>query len=448
MKFSQIYASGNSETKVMLIQFQVANYRSFKEPEIFSMVAAKISSKDKSIDVNNVINLSDNPDLLTSAAIYGANASGKSNLITAMRFMKTFVLNSLQDFQADEVIGVEPFRLSEETIDLPSSFEIVFILDDRRYRYGFEVDTEKVVSEWLYHVPSSRETRLFERNGENISISSAFREGKTELFALTRHNALFLSVVAQFNGELSRKILRWFRGLGISSGLNDRSYRLYTIQNLEKDRYRDEIIDFVRRLDLGISDIEIEHEITDYQQSLPGFGVEPRPITRSVVKTAHRKFDIEGKPSTIENFNLDLHESEGTRKLFAFAGPIIDTLQSGKILIVDELDARLHPLITCAIIDLFNSVRNNPHRAQLVFTTHDTNLLSNKLFRRDQIWFAEKDKKGATHLYSLVEFKVRNDASFEKDYVSGRYGAIPFIGDLSKVVETHTDEEGAEATDE
>jgi uncharacterized protein len=155
---------------------------------------------------------------------------------------------------------------------------------------------------------------------------------------------------------------------------------------------------------------------------------------KSSVQTSHKKYDHKGRPVAIELFDLDENESEGTKKLFSLAGELVRVIKCGETIAIDELDARLHPLITCAIIRLFNSNESNPNNAQLIFTTHDTNLLSNAIFRRDQIWFAEKNKQGATSLYSLAEFKVRNDASFEKDYIQGRYGAIPFIGDFSKLM--------------
>jgi uncharacterized protein len=420
----------------MLVEFRVGNYRSFREVVTFSLVAANLTSKDKDLDVDNVISLDGHQSLLSSAAIYGANASGKSNLISAMRFMRTFVLSSSRETQATDLIRIEPFRLSEGSEDEPSLFEMVFLLRGRRYRYGFTVTTERVISEWLYHVPTVREARLFERDRDGIQPMSGFKEGRTSIIDLTRNNALFLSVVAQFNGEISQAILRWFRDLNVNAGLNDRNYRTYTVQNFERNRYRDEIIEFIKRLDLGISNIDIER-VTYEQQVMPGFeDIQPTAFGRVFIKTTHRKYDEEGKPVGVEVFDMDRHESEGTKKLFSFAGPIIDTLRNGKILVVDELDARLHPLITCAIIDLFNSKKNNPHNAQLVFTTHDTNLLSNKIFRRDQIWFTEKNRRGATQIYSLSDYKVtvRNDASFEKDYISGRYGAIPFIGDLQRVI--------------
>lgn len=417
----------------MLLEFRVANYRSFKDVSTLSMVAANRSAKDKSIDINNVVQVDEQLALLRSAAIYGANASGKSNLIHALRFMKHLVINSARSLQADDKIDVEPFLLSEKSPEEPSSFEIVFLLEGIRYRYGFEVTVDRVISEWLYFVPSTREARLFHRDVDGINVSSNFKEGRGNIIEITRDNALFLSVVAQFNGEISHKILRWFRNISINVGANDRSYRNFTVFSLERDKYRDDIIEFVKGLDLGVSDIGLEKELIGYQQSLPGFQEEPRGASRTVIKTAHRKFDEDGSAVSLELFNLDQHESDGTRKLFAFAGPIIDTLRQGKLLVVDELDARLHPIITCAIIELFNSKDKNPLGAQLLFTTHDTNLLSNKMFRRDQIWFTEKDAKGVTQLYSLAEFKIRNDASFEKDYINGKYGAIPFIGGLESL---------------
>jgi hypothetical protein len=155
------------------------------------------------------------------------------------------------------------------------------------------------------------------------------------------------------------------------------------------------------------------------------------------IQTIHRKFDGEGNSVSTELFDLDDQESEGTQKVFALAGPLVDTLKNGKVLIIDEFDARIHPLISRAIVELFNSNESNSNNAQLIFMTHDTNLLSNRLFRRDQIWFTEKNRYGATDLYSLAEYKIRNDASFESDYIKGRYGAIPYIGNLNHLLDSH-----------
>lgn len=445
----------------MLVEFQVGNFRSFKETVTFSLVAASLSSKDKELDQNTVFAADEQLSLLTSAVVYGANASGKSNLIAALRFMRRFVIDSSRESQADDPIGVEPFRLSEEMTDQPSFFQVIFYVAQRRYRYGFTVNRTRVVSEWLYHVPTSREAKLFERDIEAIRPASTFKEGREAIIEFTRGNALFLSVLAQFNGEVSQKIVGWFRELNVNSGLDDTAYRRYTIQNLGSNQYKDQIVDFVRKLDLGISDITVEGiDATAANVLKESFGANAVILQKATypksdgimyggtvyslsgesVRTMHRKYNSEGQATSWEEFDMDQHESEGTKKLFAFAGPIIDTLRTGKILVVDELDARLHPLMTRAIIALFNSVETNPYHGQLIFTTHDTNLLSNKVFRRDQIWFTEKDRKGVTHLYSLAEFKVRNDASFEKDYIAGRYGAIPFIDELTHLVSEDSSE--------
>jgi len=389
----------------------------------FSMVAARLTAKDKRLDKHNVFKVGNDLRLLKTAALYGANASGKSNFIDAIRFMKGFVLSSSKDTQADEQISVEPFRLSTETTNQPSLFEMVFLLDGRRYRYGFEATSERVVAEWLFHVPTIREAKLFERRDSKFEVTNTFREGK-ELRDKTRDNALFLSVVAQFNGAISNKLLQWFRNLGLIFGLNDDGLRRYTIRRLNEKKHRDEILHLIRRLDVGIDGIQVRKSPLDDLSNQE----------RIDVLTAHRKFDAQGESMAFEFFDMNNNESEGTKKVFSMAGPLVQTLTNGNVLIIDELDARLHPVITRAIIGLFNSSETNPRNAQLIFATHDTNLLSKDIFRRDQIWFAEKDRFGATHLYSLAEYKVRNDASFESDYIRGKYGAIPFVGDLSTLL--------------
>jgi len=424
----------------MLIEFIVGNYRSFKDPVTFSMVAAKLRAKDKTLDENNVFPLTDKISLLKSCAIYGANASGKSNLVEAFRFMRRFVLSSATGMQVDEPINIERFRLSTETENEPSFFETVFYVEDKRYRYGFTLDKQKIHLEWLYHVPKVKEANLFYRKGDEFELSGTFREGK-RLQDKTRDNALFLSVVAQFNGAISQTVLRWFRELEVKYGIGDID-REITIDGLEDEILRERIIAFVKQMDLGIDDIEIKRpEMASYiVKSSAKFEDSPEFedywVPFPTISTIHKRYNSNKIEDSSASFDLDENESEGTQKLFDLAGPILNILQNGRTLVIDELDARLHPLITEAIIQLFNSNETNPNNAQLVFTTHDTNLLSNELFRRDQIWFTEKDKYGATDLYSLAEFKkIRNDASFEKDYITGRYGAIPFIGGLHGLIE-------------
>jgi AAA15 family ATPase/GTPase len=427
----------------MLIEFTVGNFRSFKDPVTLSMVAANLVSKDKALDEENTIQVDDDLRLLTSAAIYGANASGKSNLAAALRFMQGFVLNSSRETQAEDRIGVERFRLSTETEGQPSHFEIIFLLDGKKYRYGFEVTTERVVAEWLFFVPTSREANLFERKLDDIKVSTRhFKEGRG-IEERTRPNALFLSVVAQFNGEIAQRILTWFRRFNVNLGISDdfdlrfAGELFHEIKSRTGIIHKSTILGFIKDLDLGINDIRSERVTTPWH---PG-SEEAKALLESIssllvnlpaeeitrIRTVHQKYDSKGNPVGSEIFDLIDQESAGTQRLFSLALPILIALRVGRRLFIDELDARLHPLITQAIIGLFNSKKSNPNNAQLIFTTHDTNLLSNKLFRRDQIWFVEKDRFGASHLYSLAEFRVRNDASFERDYIEGRYGAIPFI---------------------
>ncbi len=426
----------------MLIEFTVGNFRSFRDPQTLSMVAAPIKSKDSLLDESTTIPVPDNPTLLTSTAVYGANASGKSNLIRALLFMRHFVLNSHKETKATGGIEVEPFRLSMITKDQPSYFEVVFVEDGKRYRYGFEVTTERVTSEWLYFFPSTREARLFERDGENIIPGNYFKDWDVKLTQQTRPNALFLSVVAQFNGPISQKLVGWFRKVGIISGVNDMGMMPYTLGQLLQGEHSQAIKDLICKLDLGISDLHVEKRPRPIPSIPDGLPEEKRQALLTLldgegehlsVQTLHTQFDAEA-PTGQEMFDLGEHESEGTQKLFAMSGPLLDTLQKGKVLVVDELDARLHPLMTREIISLFNHKATNPNGAQLIFNTQDTNLLDNNMFRRDQIWFVEKDRQGASHLYSLAEFKVRNDKDYERGYIQGRYGAVPYLSHIQTIV--------------
>jgi AAA15 family ATPase/GTPase len=437
----------NTKGGLMLIQFSVGNFRSFKELATLSMVAANTNARDPLVNQNNTIKVNEDLTLLTSAAIYGANASGKSNLVHAFTFMRQLTLESSKESQVEQPLGVEPFRLSTETENEPSFFEAVLITDGSQYRYGFEVNNKEVVSEWLFSFPGIREAKLFVRERKDIKISPRyFKEGKN-LEQKTRSNALFLSVVAQFNGEISQSILRWFSRAGIVSGLDDMSYRGYTIQRIMEGEYKSDIIQLVKSLDIDIDDIrgiKLDMEQIRFSPDMPeelrSFLIKSAKDNGFfTVQTVHTKFDSQGQKAGVVIFDMDNNESHGTQKVFYLGGPIMDVLKHGKVMVIDEMEARLHPHVTKALIRLFNSVQTNPNRAQLIFTTHDTNLLSNKIFRRDQIWFTEKDKKCGSHLYSLAEIKktgdvkVRNDASFEEDYLKGRYGAIPFLGGVKKI---------------
>lgn len=404
----------------MLIQFSVGNFLSFKEQSTLSLVASAL--KDIQILAEDVIFNIGETDLalLKSATIYGANASGKSNFIKALDFFKWYVINSSKDIQAGERVNVESFRLSSFTAEEPSYFEAIFCNAEYQYRYGFETDENMVHSEWLYQKANkkrAKEVELFYRDKDCFNIHSKFIIGK-ELInkQMVRTNALLLSVAAQFNDAVAVEIVKWLNDTTIISGSNEKNiWDLATIR-LDDLKMKQRIVDFSRYADLGIENIE--------------------KVNNAII-SMHTQYDDEGNEVKLINFPFKKNESEGTIKYFSLAYPIIDALDNGKRLIIDEFDSKMHPLLTCRIIALFNSKETNPKNAQLIFTTHDTNLLSASIFRRDQIWFTQKDRFGATELYSLAEYKVRNDASFEKDYLSGKYGAIPIMGDLTRLFNVH-----------
>jgi Cdc6-like AAA superfamily ATPase len=439
-------------TSAMLVEFSVSNYRSFRDRVTLSMEAADIASQPPSLDEQNVFPASHGLSLLTSAVVYGANASGKSNLVAAINVMRTLVLNSSRDRWASRLISVEPFRLSTATETVPSLFEIVFLVDGTQYRYGFAVDRRVVVEEWLYRLGKAREATLFVRDRREIKVNPrTFREGR-DLEFRTRPDALFLSVVAQFNGAIARRLTDWFAALDVNTGVTDWGDMAFALTSFETSSHRRTIEELIRRLDTGIERLELERlSLTrDVLDDLPEFFTQTRftfldelfpgeTVERISINTYHQRFDAEGRPVDRVAFDLERHESAGTQRLFALAHPIVRALKEGRVLVIDEFDARLHPNLAMELIRLFNDPTTNPHHAQLIATTHNTNLLSARLFRRDQVWFVEKSRQGASDLYSLVEYRidgkiVRNDASFEKDYILGRYGAIPFIGDLRELL--------------
>jgi hypothetical protein len=375
--------------------------------------------------------------LLKSVAIYGANGSGKSNLMKAMQRMQVILFNNIKLHSTDE-LKVVPFLLSTETENQPSFFEIVFLFEDIKYRYGFEIDRSKVHSEWLFETKKESEKPLFFREEQNIQIFTAFKEGKG-LEERASTNRLFLSIVEQFNGSVAQKLFRHliFHLSHFSSFDLERA----SVRKLNRDFFSNPenkklAIELFQEIGLNFRDFKFAVP-TDNQPNVDeNKGNEAKTIR---VQTVHNKYDDNRLISGDVLFDLERDESRGTNKLFECSATIIAFLKTGATLTLDELDTSLHPLMTLAIIKLFNSNTNNPNNAQFIFTTHDTNLLSKGGLRRDQIYFIEKDNYEASHLYSLAEFKidgkkVRNDASYEEDYIQGRYGAIPFIGDFSKLL--------------
>lgn len=421
----------------MLVNFTVKNFRSFQQEKTFSMEASSIEEHKES-----VITKSDY-SLLPLSVFYGANSSGKSNFIKALAVMRHMVKNSVR-LNDNEALPYEPFLLDSISQQHPTSFEIQFIKNNALYRYGFEYNKHDIISEWLYENRFGKEEyELFVRSGDSIEVSSKeFPEGKGKE-DLTNPNRLFLSLVAQLKGEKSNSIISWFGECNVLSGIDTEWYELFTLKMfLEHLNGVDEAQEFFQTLQLGFSEFSVE-KIEDFKEELVHF---PEIIKERVQKdlaagkkfvdpqTTHTIFSENGQVLGQRRFNKDQMESEGTKKIIELSGPIFDTLNKGGILIVDELDAKLHPLLTRNIILLFMNPDKNKNGAQLIFATHDTNQLDLDIIRRDQIWFAEKDKVESTDIYSLVEFKeesnrsIHKESDIKRDYIRGRYGAIPFIG--------------------
>lgn len=433
----------------MLVQFAVKNFLSIRDKEVLSMVATKRRSRVNGLDAGATFVAFEKINLLKCATIYGANASGKSNLVSALKFFRNFVLESSKESQVDEPIKVVPFQLGNTSESSGSVFEITFIKDNYLYQYGFEVDQQGIRSEFLKRKrkDAKRVTVLFDREDGSISVSSSFKEGNG-LEKKTRGNALFISVCANFDGLISTEVLRWFKNLKVISGLHDEMLLPFTVKCLEDPTKVKKLSEFISKFDLGFDRLEVREEAFDvladnYPDELEGVMAELKKLNKKSggkiksLVAVHRVLEDDGITPKDIYFNFS-QESEGTRKIVAMAGPLLDAIEQSFVLVIDEFDARLHPLITRTILELFNSADGNSHNAQLIVASHDTSLLDGELLRRDQIWFVEKDRQGATHLTSLDEFKVRSDASFSKDYIAGKYGAIPFLGNVRRLFGTPT----------
>ena len=420
----------------MLVNFTVKNYRSFKEERTFSMEASSIEEHEASVIKAG------NQRLLPLTIIYGANSSGKSNLIFAIYTMRRMVMDSVRLNESDPLLYV-PFALDEASRSAPTLFEAQFIQAETRYCYGFEYTQNEIVSEWLYkNRLGEEEVELFIRSKNVIEVSEkGFLEGRGKE-DLTNANRLFLSLVAQLKGEKSNAVMAGIGECNVVSGIDTKNYDEITLAMFMKELDgADEAQAFFKELQLGFNRFSVKKTdiTTEKLASLPKLKrqqVEKNMSAHTLVEaiTAHNIYNEDGQVIDENDFYRDVMESEGTKKVIELSGPIFDTLINGKTLIVDELDARLHPLLTRNIVLLFMDPERNKHGAQLIFATHDTNLLDLSVLRRDQIWFAEKDKVESTGLYSLVEFEEdgqeepNNKHDIERDYIHGRYGAIPFIG--------------------
>lgn len=430
----------------MLWQFTVKNYKTFKDKATLSLIA---SNYDKTRETENIhVDEVFNKRILKSAVVYGANASGKSTLINAIAFMRLFVLRSSKG-QQGEFIEVDPFRLNVATENEPSEFEVIFSFENVLYRYGFEATQNEIISEWLYYKPKTKEVELFYRDGDQFDFhESLFSKGKmVATQGLVRRNALLVSVAAQFNEEQAIAVINWFRKLRVISSTREYFSQRFTIDKTKNPTDKQKIITLLKDADFGIQDIEVELMTEDnipshYPPSLKKqliMDIKEGNIKRvNDILLSHRKYGRDNQFVHDVPFSLDKDESSGTQKYFNLLGPILDVLENGQVLVVDELDAQLHPNLLCRIISLFHSTETNHNNAQLIFNTHDTNLLDSGLFRRDQIWFTDKSKYGAAKLYSLADFssgEVRKNEAYEKNYIKGKYGAVPYFSSLDTLNE-------------
>lgn len=423
----------------MLIEFTVANFRSIKAPQTFSLVKARKTRKEQAQGNSYQPPGVGNPELLHSAAIYGPNAAGKSNLIRALQTMALLVKESAGLRPGDE-LPVTPFRLDATAEHEPSEFEVVFIADGVRYQYGFAVTRERVLEEWLLAYPKGRPQRWFGRIWDadakhyDWEMGQALTGQKQLWRDSTRANALYLSTAVQLNSEQLQPLFEWFSRTLRTTKLGgwSEAYTATLCQDMEK---RAKVLDFLRAADLDIQDVQVEKQRFDVN-NLPAEIPESlkQQLAKDLgdkdmlrIKTVHQ--DSDGRTVTFPF----AEESDGTQKLFAFAGPWLDSLEHGRVLFIDELHDNLHPNLVRFLVELFHDPKTNPHNAQLVFTTHETSILSQEVFRRDQIWFCEKSQEQATILVPLTDFSPRTGReNLELSYLAGRYGALPYIRKLKR----------------
>lgn len=420
----------------MLYGFTCKNYASYNDECIFSMEASKIKDYD---DINTIKTIQGK--ILKSAFIYGPNGGGKSNLVKSMQYMKSLVLGSVVEPRFIRVN--EPFKFNINSKNLPTTFEASFIIDEILYTYGFDVYKNTISKEWLYK-KQKRETLLFERtssNYEDIKLNSDFK-GAEEIKKHTRKDALFLTTAGMLNIPKANEIINWFSRLNILMNSNS-NYNHSTVEYIEENpEIKNIILDYLRKADTGIDGIDYDIEylnidenereelLNNFRNSNNNINIENAEIDiqakRVEINTKHNVYDNEKEVIEEVQLPFEKYQSEGTKKLFNLLGPILKSLYEGEVLVIDEIDSKLHPSIVRFIIAMFNSIDKNRKNGQLICNTHDVMLLQEDL-RRDQIWFVEKNEYGESELYSLSDFKgVRKNDSILKKYLLGVYGAVPF----------------------
>jgi AAA15 family ATPase/GTPase len=415
----------------MLLDFRVKNFRSLRDEQTLSLVAAK----DRSLQELNTMpsGIKAAPTLLRSVAIYGPNAGGKSNLIKALQYMRAVVAESASVMQPGQTFNVQPFRLDALSVAQPTEFDISFVLDGVRHQYGFELTAQRVTREYLLVYKAFKPQQWFERHYDAASGRDVYDFGvglkgpKSVWEGATRPNALFLSMAVQLNSEQLQPVFAWFLNqLAIFNEITPLGQH-FSVDMLRKPEGKRAICDFLTSADISISDIEVVTRKVSGQAvhfDMAAGKTEVRNEEQEVNELLFHHVTEQGKAV----FSLG-DESMGTRNLLFLTGPVLDILNKGMVLVVDELDSSLHPLLVRRLVELFQNPVVNQKGAQLIFTTHDTSLLDPDLFRRDQIWFVEKDRDQASKLYPLSDFSPRKNEALERGYLMGRYGALPFLGD-------------------
>jgi hypothetical protein len=440
----------------MIIQFRVANFRSLRVEQVLSMVASTRADTGRAARAVPGATVT----ALCAAGIFGSNASGKSNVLKALRFMCSAVEDSHRRWQPDQGVPRTPFCLDAESQQRPSELELDFVLDDVRYSYGFELNGEQILAEWLHAFPQGRRQSWFTRDRNTFSFGKKLGGPNRAIAALTRKNSLFLSAAAQNNHEQLMPLYRWLvqsiQIVDLSSYADDASpFAGETIKALLQRKSRRAIVELLRFADLGIVDARVTRrkdskEATEFVLDLMTVIAEKYPsmkgqFTPAVQEEIRSEFGhevvLDHRPAgTSGGQEIPFQqESEGTKVWFGLLGPLLHMLRTGGVLLADEIDRSLHPHLVGALVHIFQSPRTNPRCAQLIFNTHDTNLIGtldkglssdieqSTVLARDQIWFTEKAADGSTHLYPLTDFKPRKHESLERGYLQGRYGAIPVL---------------------
>ena len=414
----------------MLVEFRTQNFRSLRDEQVLSLVA----SPDKSLLDTHALDtgLKAAPHVLKSAVVYGANASGKSNLIKALQYMRDVVLMSATLQPGQAFARLQPFRLDAVSASQPTAFEVTFILDGVRYQYGFAMNAQRIVSEQLLVYKAFKPQRWFERHFDAESGKDVYEFGpglkgaKTLWEGATRPNALFLSMAVQLNSEALRPVYDWFAHRLVILNEHAPLSPQFSLEMLKLEAQRKAIGEFLRAADISIADVEVatkQATVHSIRFDLATGKREEETGEQTVDEVRFHHLTEHGQAV----FDL-ADESSGTRNLLFLAGPVLDILSNGQTLVVDELDTSLHTLLVQALVRLFHRPEANTGGAQLVFTTHDTSLLdAYGLFRRDQVWFVEKRPDQSSSLYPLLDFSPRKSEALERGYLQGRYGALPLL---------------------